>query len=75
MVYCGCGDGKLKLLAGQDLDWEMLAETALAGQIRSLGLAADRGLLLAGTSEGNIYILDAKTLAIVGLADDGGPVS
>ena len=73
VVYCGCGDGKLKLLAGQDLDWEMLAETALAGQIRSLGLAADRGLLLAGTSEGNIYILDAKTLAVVGLADDGGP--
>jgi len=73
VVYCGCGDGKLKLLAGQDLDWEMLAETALAGQIRSLGLAADGGLLLAGTSEGNIYILDAKTLAIVGLADDGGP--
>merc|ERR1719460_1941825 len=57
-VYCGCGDGKLKLLAGQDLDWEMLAETALAGQIRSIGLASDRGLLLAGTSEGNIYLLD-----------------
>ena len=72
VVFCGCGDGKLKLLAGQDLDWEMLAETTLAGQVRSLGLACDGALLLAGTSEGNIYILDAKTLAIVPMGADAG---
>jgi WD40 repeat protein len=64
IAYCGCGDGHLKMLAGQDLSWEMLGETALSGKIVALSISADGASLLAGTSDGNIYLLDAATLEI-----------
>ena len=89
IAYCGCGDGHLKMLAGQDLSWEMLGETALSGKIVALSISADGAAarnsgaqfwaqgcnpsipapppgasLLAGTSDGNIYLLDAATLEI-----------
>ena len=41
IAYCGCGDGHLKMLAGQDLSWEMLGETALSGKIVALSISAD----------------------------------
>jgi len=61
-AYCGCGDGVLKLLQGGDLEWVCLMETVLEGAILSLTLSADQQELLAGTSSGNIYRLDAHTL-------------
>jgi len=68
LVYCGCGDGTLKLLQGFDLQWTCLHETQLDGIIRSLTLSADQTELLAGTSEGNLYRLDAETLMLLDAA-------
>jgi len=62
MAFCGCGDGKLKLLQGGDLEWVCLCETQLEGAIRSLTVSSDGAELLAGTSTGNIYRLHAMTL-------------
>jgi len=73
LAYCGCGDGKLMLLQGQDLQWVMIGETRLDGMIRSLTLSADAKELLAGTSTGNIYRLDAQSLQ--NLAPDGSVAS
>lgn len=72
LAYCGCGDGKVMLLQGQDLQWVMVGETRLDGGIRSLTLSADQKELLAGTSTGNIYRLDSQSLQ--NLAPDGSVV-
>jgi len=68
LVYCGCGDGTLKLLQGHDLQWTCLQETYLEGMVRSLTISADGAELLAGTSEGNIYRLDASSLVMLDTA-------
>mmetsp|Transcript_26011 Transcript_26011/g.69370 ORF Transcript_26011/g.69370 Transcript_26011/m.69370 type:complete len:677 (-) Transcript_26011:117-2147(-) len=73
LVYCGCGDGKLKLLAGDDLDWEVWGETGLNGAILTLTLSADKMSLLAGTNDGNIYLLDATTLQLLPNANAARP--
>ncbi|KAL1504617.1 hypothetical protein AB1Y20_008400 [Prymnesium parvum] len=65
LVYCGCGDGKLKLLCGEDTEWEVWAETSLCGSVLAVCLSSDKRTLLAGTSGGNIYLLDAKSLSIL----------
>ena len=62
LAYCGCGDGCLKVLQGFDLQWTCINETRLSGRILSLTLSADGRELLAGTSNGNIYRLDAASL-------------
>ena len=63
LTYCGCGDGTLKLLQGHDLQWTELAETRLDGEILSLTVSADGAELIAGTSAGNVYRLDARSLS------------
>lgn len=65
LVYCGCGDGKIKLMAGDDREWEAIAEATLSGSILSVTLSSDKRSLLAGISDGNIYLLDAITLSII----------
>lgn len=71
LAYCGCGDGSLRLLQGGDLEWVCLKETKIDGAVRSLTLSADGQELLAGTSTGYIYRLDAMSL--VNLGADGQP--
>jgi len=62
LAYCGCGDGVVKLLQGWDLQWVCLREGKVHGAVRSLTLSADGREILAGTSTGYIYRLDAATL-------------
>lgn len=62
LVYCGCGDGKLRVVAGLDQQWTMEGEVALSGEIRGLSASADGAELLAGTSLGDVYIVDAVEL-------------
>ena len=70
LAYCGCGDGTLKLLQGEDLQWTCLAEAVLDGEVRSVSVSADGREVIAGTSLGNIYRLDAY---LKPLAPDGSP--
>jgi len=69
LAYCGLGDGTLKLLQGEDLQWTCLAEAQLDGEVRSVTVSSDGQEVLAGTSLGNIYRLDARDLRP--LAADG----
>jgi hypothetical protein len=61
-VWMGAGDGKVKHFEGEDQSWAMEAEAQLDGRVVSLSLTADRRGLIAGTSAGRIYSLDASTL-------------
>ncbi len=65
VVYCGCGDGKVKALLGKDMEWRVVAEAALGGggKVRSLNHDASGTRLLATTSTGEVYVMDAMTLA------------
>ena len=67
LAYCGMGDGTLKLLQGEDLQWTCLADAQLDGEVRSVTVSADGRQVLAGTSLGNIYLLDARELRPLGL--------
>jgi len=73
LVYCGCGDGTLTLLGGDDLDWEVFAQTTLNGSVLTVTLSSDKTSLLAGTNDGNVYLLDAQTLALVPNANTAKP--
>jgi len=70
LVWCGCGDGKLKLLCGQDKDWKMVQEATLSGPVSALSLNCDGTELLAGTKEGDVYVLDARTMQPVSATAD-----
>lgn len=61
-LYVGCGDGRVKKYSGSDTSWDVIAETTLRGAVGSLSVASDGGYLLAGTSEGRVYRVDAATL-------------
>jgi len=66
LLYCGCGDGKLKIVSGSDQDWRMQAETRLTGQIKALSASADGASLLVGTSAGDVHLLSAVSLQPIG---------
>jgi len=73
IVYCGCGDGKLVMVLGADQDWEKVGERQLGGPVLSITVSGDGNSLLAGTSEGNIYLLDAITLALMPNGNPANP--
>eukprot|EP00965_Chrysotila_dentata_P067478 2233434-Pleurochrysis_carterae.AAC.1 len=64
VIFCGCGDGKVKVLTGQDKEWAVESESMLNGAVQALSLSADGRELLAGTSEGDLNVLDSSTLCV-----------
>merc|ERR1711934_350220 len=58
----GAGDGALKKLMGHDLNWGVVLETHLTGAVVSIEVCDNGAALLAGTSDGIIYKVDAETL-------------
>lgn len=54
-VFVGGGDGMLKKMIGNDLDWVLEMESRLSGPITNLTVSANGTFLLAGTSSGRIY--------------------
>lgn len=72
LAFCGCGDGKIKVLVGQDQSWSLEKEASVPGKVRALTLSADGEELLAGTDLGDIWRLSAETLAPAGGPLAGG---
>ncbi|KAG8468747.1 hypothetical protein KFE25_013830 [Diacronema lutheri] len=62
-VWLGAGDGKVKRFRGSDQSWLMEEEGIVEGRVVALSLCADRRSLLAGTSAGHLYSVDAGSLA------------
>jgi len=63
-VYCGCGDGTVKALKGADQDWTMECETSLGGAVSALSPSADGAELLAGTAEGDVYVISSSSFSV-----------
>ena len=57
LVYCGCGDGKVKVLRGQDQTWQMESEREFPFSITGLSMNADNSEVMITTSEGDVYRL------------------
>ena len=68
-VYAGAGDGKLKKIQGNDLEWEEIAETSLAGKISSMSVAPDESELIVGTTSGKMYRVGTVDLNTYEIAD------
>ncbi|KAF0971624.1 hypothetical protein FDP41_009847 [Naegleria fowleri] len=62
ILYCGCSDGSLKMLQGNDTNWKIKKETKLVGRVTSLSLHSEQRVLMAGTDNGKIYRLNVDTL-------------
>eukprot|EP01052_Picozoa_sp_SAG31_P007095 SAG31_NODE_334_length_17513_cov_10.799989_3_plen_641_part_00 len=75
-IYAGAGDGKLKKLHGEDLEWEEVAETSLAGKISSMCAVPDGSELIVGTTSGKMYRVGTIDLNTYEIADSHtGPVN
>ena len=73
VVYCGCGDGKVKVLRGQDQAWRVESECQFAGAILGMSLSADARELLVATADGDVFRLDPMTLAPADAEGSGRP--
>ena len=66
-VVCGGGDGSLKMIAGEDMSWELVLETSLPagdGQIRSLSVRdRDATELVVACSSGTVLRCLSETFA------------
>ena len=62
ILYCGCSDGSLKVLKGQDTTWKLMKETRLNGKITSLTLHSNDRVMVAGTDAGKIFKINADNL-------------
>lgn len=59
----GSGDGKVKRIVGAEAKWVVEREVVLDGKVNSLALSPDGSELLAGTTSGKIYRVDASSLS------------
>ncbi|CAK9040182.1 Cilia- and flagella-associated protein 52 [Durusdinium trenchii] len=66
-VFVGGGDGTIKRLVGQGADWRLDNEISVQGSVSSLTSSRDEHsiTLVAGTTSGNVYTIDANTMAVV----------
>eukprot|EP00761_Pharyngomonas_kirbyi_P013293 gb/GECH01013320.1/.p1 GENE.gb/GECH01013320.1/~~gb/GECH01013320.1/.p1 ORF type:complete len:620 (+),score=110.05 gb/GECH01013320.1/:1-1860(+) len=62
ITLIGSGDGTLKKFKGSDQKWSQQDETRLEGKLVSLSVSSDQTNILAGTSAGNIYLVNSQSL-------------
>ncbi|KAF0689113.1 Aste57867_19385 [Aphanomyces stellatus] len=67
-VYVGAGDGVLKKLVGATVEWNLVGHVQLLGAIVGLAVTCDGASLVAGTSAGKLYHIDATHLDVRELA-------
>jgi len=62
-VVCGGGDGTVKRLTGEDMEWRVVMESRLPVGVHSLRLAANDAEAILGTSDGSVYRILLETMA------------
>jgi len=72
-VVCGGGDGSIKRLVGEDMEWSVVMESRLPAGIHSLQLSANDTEAVIGAANGTVYrcLVDTLTDSVVSQSHTG----